>query len=800
VTADLDQAQFKVLLAAVSDAGNTIAPAWPLDKSIAVNPLWELRGMDIREASARFSALGGVDCLMPADHYRQLWLSALISEQDLVHAIAEAGADITPNDLVASLDTEKPANHWHNVADWLDDERDRQHNIAWRDEITHQISQFCAAFLQRPERNPASELYAAWLARVRRDRGIAILMDEPGLNEAFKELPEDPEQLLFEAFSELLVKTPEQARAFAESLLLDINGWASRLAYERWQSRLAGKNEDALPQLVAIRVGWELALWRHWQSHHPEAAMRLHAAWYSQLPLTSALIDRHRSAQSVLWIWQRAAELARQREERQRLTQPASPASQNIKMQAVFCIDVRSEIIRRALEAQSDAITTHGFAGFFGLPAAYNPVGTVLNRPQLPGLLAPGLRISEGGFRAQALGHERARHEKRNVTWTQFSRGASTAFSTVEAFGLAYTGKLLKRTFGLYREPHPVNDLATTGQWDLYAGERSLNVEEKAMVAGGMLKGLCLGHLAEVVMLVGHGSHTTNNPHAAGLDCGACGGQTGSVNTQVLAQLLNDPEVRAELVGQGLTIPETTRFVAAFHNTTTDDILCQGEVSGEIQQWLDGARRLAQRERAESLGLANPFSTENPDELDRAIRRRSQDWSEVRPEWGLAGNCAFIVAPRDRTRGISFDGRAFLHDYDASLDADFRVLEAIMTAPMIVTHWINMQYNTSVTDPLNFGSGNKVLHNVVGGNLGVFEGNGGDLRIGLPLQSVHDGTRWMHEPLRLSVYIEAPKAAISGVIERHEVVRTLVDNGWIHIFAMDDSGATSRWSSNGWED
>ena len=343
-----------------------------------------------------------------------------------------------------------------------------------------------------------------------------------------------------------------------------------------------------------------------------------------------------------------------------------------------------------------------------------------------------------------------------------------------------------------------MNDLATSGTWDLYEGERPLTLEEKASIAGKMLKGLGLRRLARMVLLVGHGSHTANNPHAAGLDCGACGGQTGAVNVQVVAQLLNNTAIREHLAEQGQVIPQATRFIAALHNTTTDDIRVYGDIDDDIRQWLDDAKLIAQRERATRLGLADSPVFNRPEQLDREIRKRSQDWSEVRPEWGLAGNSAFIVAPRRLTRGLKLEGRAFLHDYNADLDSDFSVLESIMTAPMIVAHWINMQYNASVTEPLKFGSGNKVLHNVVGGNLGVFEGNGGDLRIGLPLQSVHDGERWMHEPLRLSVYIQAPEAAISDIVERHQVVRDLVENRWIYLFALKEDGSVSRWVSDGW--
>jgi uncharacterized protein YbcC (UPF0753/DUF2309 family) len=147
---------------------------------------------------------------------------------------------------------------------------------------------------------------------------------------------------------------------------------------------------------------------------------------------------------------------------------------------------------------------------------------------------------------------------------------------------------------------------------------------------------------------------------------------------------------------------------------------------------------------------------------------------------------------------VNLEGRAFLHDYDWRKDPGEGVLELIMTAPVVVAHWINLQYFASTVEPRRFGSGTKVLHNVVGGRIGVFEGNGGDLRIGLPLQSVHDGRRWMHEPLRLSVFIAAPRAALERVIERHEVVRHLVCNRWVHLFRLDDEGAIEHRADEGW--
>jgi uncharacterized protein YbcC (UPF0753/DUF2309 family) len=231
------------------------------------------------------------------------------------------------------------------------------------------------------------------------------------------------------------------------------------------------------------------------------------------------------------------------------------------------------------------------------------------------------------------------------------------------------------------------------------------------------------------------------------------------------------------------------------HNTVTDDVTLYDlddlptshrEDLAKLRGWLAAAGARARAERAPDLGIA----ATDTNALRTAIGKRARDWSQVRPEWGLANCAAFVVAPRERCRHLDLAGRAFLHDYRWREDKDLAILELIMSAPMVVTHWINMQYYASTVDNRRWGCGNKMLHNVVGGHLGVFEGNGGDLRIGLPLQSLHDGRRWMHEPLRLSVFIEAPRAAIDTVVAKHEVVRHLVENGWLHLFQIDaEAGA-----------
>jgi uncharacterized protein YbcC (UPF0753/DUF2309 family) len=294
---------------------------------------------------------------------------------------------------------------------------------------------------------------------------------------------------------------------------------------------------------------------------------------------------------------------------------------------------------------------------------------------------------------------------------------------------------------------------------------------------------------ARIVLLAGHSASVVNNPHASGLHCGACGGYSGEVNARLLAGLLNDPEVRAGLVERGIEIPADTLFVAGLHDTTTDAVTLytqDADTAGQaadlerVRAWLEAAGTQTRAERA----LRLPRAADGDD-----IPRRSRNWAEIRPEWALAGCKAFIAAPRSRSTGRNLEGRAFLHDYDWRQDRDngFPVLELIMTAPVVVASWISLQYYGSTVARETFGAGNKLLHNVVGG-VGVFEGNGGLLRAGLPWQSVHDGERYVHEPLRLSVCIEAPPEAMTAVLERHEQVRALFDNRWLHLFALDEAG------------
>jgi uncharacterized protein YbcC (UPF0753/DUF2309 family) len=246
----------------------------------------------------------------------------------------------------------------------------------------------------------------------------------------------------------------------------------------------------------------------------------------------------------------------------------------------------------------------------------------------------------------------------------------------------------------------------------------------------------------------------------------------------VLAAICNDERVRAGLRERGHEIPADTVFVAGEHDTTTDEIgLYDGAVPESHAADLDRLRAdLADaRAGAASERAAGVAETE----------RRAADWAEPRPEWGLAGNAAFVIGRRALTADLDLDGRVFLHSYDPTTDPDGDALEAILAGPAVVTRWINAAYYFATVDPSGYGSGSKVTQSPVG-NVGVHRGNGGDLATGLPLQSVRAGSdEPHHQPLRLSLVVEAPVERVAGALARTDRLAGLLDGGWLSLTAVD---------------
>ncbi len=773
-----------------------IGPSWPLDRFIAVNPLWELVEIPLPEVAAKLRSLSGAQLLMPRAWYRNAYRGGSLRDAHLQAALEASGSTESLGYLRSLLNEDEPAVSTRcRVVDLVDAARDLSHEPSWRSFVTQNISQFCAAYFDDSQSTfgPARDggLYESWRRQALSDRSPALLMGASSYRVCARDLPATAREMVATGLSTLAIDVREQEN-YLWSLLLDLNGWASWCAYRRWTARLEGGDDDVITELLAMRLAWEWMLYRLEGDAVTQSWVAAMANW-RKIDAAAA------AARPSDWLLQTAMEVA-WREPVLR-TLPAGcrvPRPTDAAVQAVFCIDVRSEVFRRALEATAPRVQTLGFAGFFGLPIEYQPFGAPAARPQLPGLLAPQLRAGDTGLGFEDAAR-RSRHLEFTSAWRSFKADAVSTFTFVEALGVTYVTDLVKASLGLVsrrsgeREGLSKDSDAKRKPRLLCSVKGDpLDVDARCDLALGMLRGMSLTrNFARLVLLVGHGSVTRNNPHAAGLDCGACCGQTGEVNARAAAALLNDPLVRTGLARRGVAVPESTKFVAALHNTTTDEveIFELDEIPEShradletLRSWLAEAGVRTRSERAGLLGLEGL----DPIGLGHAVKDRTTDWSQIRAEWGLANNAAFIVAPREHCRHLDLQGRSFLHEYRHEEDDGYKVLELIMTAPMVVTHWINFQYYASTVDNLRYGSGNKVLHNIVGGHLGVFEGNGGDLRIGLPLQSLHDGTGWVHLPLRLSVFIEAPQAAIDAVLGKHAKVRDLVVNDWLSLFQLDE--------------
>lgn len=575
-----------------------------------------------------------------------------------------------------------------------------------------------------------------------------------------------------------------------------------------------------------------------------------------------------------------------------------SPKQENGKRpfaQALFCIDTRSERLRRHLESVGD-YQTFGIAGFFGVPVSFMELGKGNETHLCPVLLTPKnlvmeMSVNEVQDTVALTAMEKALHE--------LKESVLTPFVTVEAIGLLFgfdmIGKTLApRSYNRWRSRMHQHKPHTHLLIDKLSREQAdsiVRAVQRAVIARAVehefevppenikddlireLREAALGHTAaesallqqqlnlddeqahafimrlrkaykinasdarmqmerlgrigftldeqvvfvsqalsaigltenfsRFILVVGHGSKSENNPYESALDCGACGGNLGIYNARIFANMANKPAVRQKLKEQGIEIPDDAWFVPAMHNTTTDEVSMHDldllpsshpVYLDRLQNGLVAACRLCTQERVPSLDFIS--DTVNLVDADKQALRNACDWSQVRPEWGLSRNAYFIIGRRSLTETQSLEGRAFLHSYDYRVDTKLRLLENILTGPLVVGQWINMEHYFSTVDNEHYGSGSKVYHNVAG-RFGVMTGNLSDLRTGLPAQTVLANGQPYHEPMRLITVIEAPFENVIVALDRVSVVRRLLNNGWIRLMVIDPQTGNIHIHENG---
>jgi len=790
-----------------------IAPVWPLRDFVAVNPFLGLSDRSFLNARRLLRSVADCETLMPVSYYQKKYQRGDFTGDDLKSAMDELSdsTGFSHLKLAAVLQTlsETPvsrsaAENPERVIRSMAELADLQTGCEWAEIVREEVGRHCAAMYDEGQavwNSPwkALTLFQAWKAAAQRDRR-ADALGLRTLRPLAADIPENPTECM--AYLLQRLEVPEDLQqAFLLCLAHSIPGWSAWTKYKSNQAEEKQQLADDFIGLIAIRLAYDVAI---------AEQCRLHASWRT---LSRVRKTASRSSQAstdgdsaLRYVLLRATEVAYERSLLASLDTAGNLNSSDISggqktatdqslAQMVFCIDVRSERHRRSVESASEDVQTYGFAGFFGVPIALQALGETDARPQLPALLSPSITISEsvrGASESEMAGVSRRRRVQRTLrkTWKQFQTSAIGCFAFVETAGVTFGWKLFAKSLG--RVPTDRRFDGVRAKLRSRLGPDVSNLEDAGLppdrqiaMAESILRGIgIIDHFAKLVVLCGHGSTTQNNPLQAGLDCGACCGHTGEANARLAAALLNNSEVRSGLSQRGIHIPGGTVFLAALHDTTRDDVqyfdtdlLTPERLQSleELTQHTFDATRRCQLERLPQIQA----------ESVKHLLKRTNDWSEVRPEWGLAGNAAFIVGPRSVTRTANLEARSFLHSYNFRNDTEFKVLEQIMTAPMVVANWINMQYYASTVDNKHFGSGDKTIHNVVG-KFGIYSGNGGDLTTGLPWQSVHNGREYQHEPLRLLCVIVAPCQAVSEILQRHKTVENLLANGWLNLVVLDE--------------
>jgi uncharacterized protein YbcC (UPF0753/DUF2309 family) len=477
--------------------------------------------------------------------------------------------------------------------------------------------------------------------------------------------------------------------------------------------------------------------------------------------------------------------------------------------QVFFCMDEREESMRRALEEADPQVETLGTAGYFGVAVDYKGIDDPDSAAFCPVVVKPRHAVLEQPKAEDSALLESRRLRRRLlgllmrnsfVSSRTLIRGwiSTTALGMLSAVPLI--GQLLApRRYAQLREwmngaflPKPRTELAlmrsTAKSHDAVTGLlMGFAAAEKTERVASVLRPAGLTeHFARLVVILGHGSTSLNNPHESAHDCGACGGRPGGPNARLFAAMANRPEVRQGLRQRGIDIPDDTWFIGGYHDTCTDGVelydlapfpLTHQADLDRLRESLDVARTRNAHERVRRFESCPTNLL--PGAALRHVEERSQHLAQPRPEYGHCTNAVCVVGRRSLTRGLFLDRRAFLVSYDAGQDPDDQGLAALLSAVVPVGAGISLEYYFSFVDNDRYGCGTKLPHNVAG-LVGVMDGHASDLRTGLPWQMVE-----IHEPVRMLFVIETTPERLGKVVDASAALQQLVENRWIRLAAID---------------
>ncbi|CEK11495.1 DUF2309 domain-containing protein [Legionella hackeliae] len=721
------------------------------------------------------------------EHYELLESQEVNFADNLAALIKECSKDIAPVWPMGTFIACNPlqsleARYFEEALKIANSNRTKNGSNPFLNEVNLQMIKWCGSFLDAgqatiaiPHRDKA--FYNGFLELACYDKQLH--KNKKSLKNWIKNLPKNAEEAIPICLNRLGVRENQKVEFIKETFRY-LPGWAG---YVKWLTEWKNGTESSdkpitLIDFIAVRLIITCLIW-------PEAVKE---SKYEEVDTNYDNFIKNLKYNETVYRTELLNKLTSQLNKK-------DCHSKRADVQMVFCIDVRSEPFRRAFERCGN-YQTLGFAGFFGLPIEVRDDEQA--KECCPVLLKPSFQVERylapDSDKKACISNETAKTLTK--IYPQLKYNFATAFSLVETLGLWYgLAMLLKTTM-----PNVFKRLATSFKKFLSSqtirtgsnfkvteikNNEPISYKQKINLAETILKLMGLtSNFAKVVVFCGHGSTTENNPYSSSLDCGACGGNQGDINAKLLASILSENEVRRGLEDKGIHIPLDTQFFGALHNTTTDavELYDQGQriiypnIVNTLKADLKKSQLMSHAER--NLTLISSGGSVN-------FTYRSNDWSESRPEWGLARNASFIIAPRWLTKNLNLEGRCFLHSYEWEKDLDGVNLETILTAPLVVAQWINSQYLFSTLDNVTYGSGSKITHNVTG-KIGVMQGNSSDLMHGLPLQSIMSTDKDLyHVPQRLLTVVLAQRHIVSLLIEKHDVLKNLFLNEWVHLIVID---------------
>ena len=760
------------ILKIVEESSKVIGKTWPLYAFVTSNPLSGYENSHFTKAVNDAETIIGGDLYPKASVLKEAWQNGEINNEILKSVLSEGNVNLSPQDTLDKLEG------YNNIQNHKNLDLDRI-VVKWL------MSFLDEGLAQWEMPNKHLGFFKAWKCLAKFDNEIN--------NESLNIIPDDAEKAILFVLEDF---PQEKHQKIITHHIAALPGWAGYIKY-RSEENTAWQNKYnlSLVEYLAVRltiaktVGLEI------------------------LPEETKKSFESEENNQLKYIWLKAWELSFQQSISAILENSSNKMDSDKTIpdaQMAFCIDTRSELIRRHVESQGN-YETFGYAGFFGIAMDYKNLDDGLEIKSCPPILDSSYKVTEhekeqdsGDVDKYLLKQDKVKF--RNYFLSRMKNMLPSAFGFVEGSGVFYGISMLMKTLFPERLYNPKkkqeksHENICDPQLDhIHSSDHQLPVEEKATIVKSAFKLLGWTEFAQFIIFVGHGGHSKNNPFASSLDCGACAASPGRHNARMLAKLANEDAVRQYLKEDGIDIPNQTIFIGAEHNTTTDEIVLFDahvpeshlEKLNKIKTDLYSAQTTATQER---------LSVQQKSIM--AAHQKTNDWSETRPEWGLAKNNAFVIGSRKLTKDFNLKGHSFLHSYEWDLDEDGSALEGIMQGPMVVTQWINNHYYFSTVDNQNFGGGSKIFHNITG-KFGVVMGNGSDLKTGLPLQSVNEtDEKLYHQPLRLSVYIHAPKDRIQSILEKNDNLKSLLDNEWIYLLAIDPTEDNTIYrykGSLGWE-